>query len=87
MAKGKKSSGKTYVSKGERRSSISTKNKDPGQRLLNQMAALKKGKNVVFSLSNVDKDGKVHPNTIIKVSGKDYLNRMKKAPIGMKEVE
>lgn len=87
MAKGKGGSGKTYVSKGERRSSMSTKKRDAGQRLLNQMAALKKGKNVVFSLPNVDKDGKVYPNTIVKVNSKDYLNRMKKNPVGMKEAE
>lgn len=50
MAKGKKESGKTSVSKGERRSSISTKNTDPAQRMLNQLYALMKGKNVVMNL-------------------------------------
>ena len=75
MAKGKKASGKTYTSKGERRSSISTRINDTGQKMLNQINALRKGKNVVWSLPNVGKDGKVHPNTIIKVNGKEYLKR------------
>jgi len=44
---GKKASGKHYTSKGERKSSISTRVSDPGQRLLNQLRALNKGKNVV----------------------------------------
>lgn len=61
MGKGKKASGKHYTSKGERRSSISTKNTDPGQRLLNQIAALKKGKNVVMKVGDekVEINGKL----------------------------
>lgn len=87
MAKGKKSSGKNYTSKGERRSSMSTSVNDSAQKMLNKMNALKKGKNIVWSLPNVGKDGKVHPNTLVKVNGKEYLNRMKKMPVGMKDVE
>lgn len=87
MAKGKKSSGKSYTSKGERRSSISTSHNDPAQKMLNKINALMKGKNIVWSLPNVGKDGKVHPNTIVKVNGKEYISRIKKANMAHKEVE
>ena len=77
---GKKSSGKHYTSKGERKSSISTKNTDPGQRLLNQLRALNKGKNVNITLPFTsqfqNKDGK--PITIMvktKINGKDWLKK------------
>lgn len=63
MGKGKKASGKHYTSKGERRSSISTKNTDPAQRMLNQLHALMKGKNVVMTLG-----GKKQ-----KIDGKKWL--------------
>ena len=71
----KKSSDKKYTSKGERISSISTKNKDLGQRMLNQVRALSKGKNIVWSLPN-EKDGKVLPSTKIEVNGKEHLKRL-----------
>lgn len=87
MAKGKGGSGKTYTSKGERRSSIKTPNTDPGQRMLNQIKALKQGKNVVWSLPNVSKEGKVLPATKIAVNGKEYLNNLKNFQKGQKEVE
>lgn len=77
MAKGKGGSGKTYTSKGERQSSIKTPNTDQGQRMLNQIKALKQGKNVVWSLPNVSKDGKVLSNTKIAVNGKEYLADLK----------
>lgn len=80
MAKGKSSSGKHYTSKGERKSSISTKNTDPGQRLLNQLAALSKGKNVVITLPETSKiqnnEGK--PRTVMvktKINGKEWLKK------------
>ena len=75
MGKGKKSSGKNYTSKGERRSSISTKNRDPGQRLLNQMAALEKGKDVVFTIPNPNKNETNKPFIRQRVSGKAFLAR------------
>ena len=82
----KKSSGKTYTSKGERMSSIKTPNTDGGQRLLNQIKALKQGKNIVWSLPNVSKDGtKVHPSTRIAVNGKEYINSLKQMSKGQKE--
>jgi hypothetical protein len=77
---GKKSSGKHYTSKGERISSISTKNTDPGQRLLNQLRALNKGKNVNITLPmtspTLNKEGK--PITMMvktKINGKDWLKK------------
>lgn len=54
---GKKASGKNYVSKGERRSSMKTPNKDKAQRMLNQVNALAKGKRIVMTLENPDKSG------------------------------
>lgn len=69
-------------------SSIKTPNTDGGQRLLNQIKALKKGKNIVWSLPNVSKDGtKVHPSTKIPVNGKEYINMLKHMNKGQKEVE
>jgi hypothetical protein len=73
MAKGKKASGKHYTSKGERRSSISTKNRDPGIRLLNQMAALAKGKDVVFTIENPNKNETNKRFIKQRVSGKEFL--------------
>ena len=52
MAKGKSSSGKNYVSKGERKSSISTRVNDPLARALNQQKALAKGKRIVVTVAN-----------------------------------
>ena len=79
---GSKATGKHYTSKGERRSSMRTRVNDPGQRLLNQIKALKKGRDVVLSLPNVDKDGKVHPNTIIRVDGREWLKRRQNVNYG-----
>jgi hypothetical protein len=82
-----KSSGKKYTSKGERQSSLKTPNTDGGQRLINQINALKKGKNVVWSLPKVSKDGKVLPSTRIAVNGKEYINSLKHMNKGQKEFE
>ena len=87
MGKGKGGSGKNYTSKGERRSSVKTPNTDPGQRMLNQIKALKQGKNIVWSLVNVNKEGKVLSNTKVHVNGKEYLNNLKNSQKGHKEVE
>ena len=77
---GKKSSGKHYTSKGERISSISTKNTDPGQRLLNQLRALNKGKNVNITLPmtspTLNKEGKQITMMVkTKINGKDWLKK------------
>lgn len=75
MAKGKSSSGKNYTSKGERKSSMGNRNTDPGQRLLNQLKALKKGRDVVYTTDVLDKNtGKVKMVST-RVSGKDWLKR------------
>ena len=66
MAKGKKGgSGVKYTSKGERKSSISTRNTDPAVRLLNQLNALQKGKNVVIKVPGLEQ----------KINGKEWLAR------------
>jgi hypothetical protein len=83
---GKKASGKNYTSKGERRSSIGTKNTDPGQKMLNKINALQKGKDVVWVYPNIGKDGKVHPNIRVKAKGKEYLAHMKKNAYQQKAV-
>ena len=73
---GKKSSGKSYTSKGERKSSIGHKNTDQGIRLLNQFKALERGKNVIMKLpSLVEKNGKEQPKTILKVNGREWLKK------------
>ena len=51
-----KATGKNYTSKGERKSSISTKNTDPAQRLVNQRAAQARGKRVVYTVANPNKE-------------------------------
>lgn len=56
MAKGKGGSGKTYTSKNERISSISTRVNDPAQHLINQKAAWAKGKRVVLTIPNPNKN-------------------------------
>lgn len=76
----KKSSGKHYTSKGERASSISTKNTDPGQRLLNQLAALNKGRNVVITLpektTTLNKKGEPMTKMVkTKIDGKLWLKK------------
>ncbi len=77
---GKKASGKHYTSKGERKSSISTKNTDPGQRLLNQLKALNKGKNVIITLPETSKTLNNKGEPVVKmiktkVDGKAWLKR------------
>jgi hypothetical protein len=77
---GKKASGKTYTSKGERISSIKTATRDPGQRLLNQLKALNKGKNVVITLPETSKTLNNKGEPIVKmvktkVDGKAWLKR------------
>lgn len=77
---GKKASGKHYTSKGERKSSISTRVSDPGQRLLNQLRALNQGKNVVITLpetsKTLNKEGKPVTKMVkTKVNGKEWLKK------------
>lgn len=53
---GKKSSGKTYTSKGERISSMSTSTRNPAERALNQLKAWREGRNVVMTIDNPNKN-------------------------------
>lgn len=70
-----KSSGKTYTSKSERRSSIRTKNVDPAKRLLNQMDALQKGKDIVLTMPNPNKNETNRKFIKQRVSGRDWVKR------------
>jgi len=56
MAKGKGGSGKTYTSKGERRSSMKTASSDPGQKMLNKQKAWLKGQNPWITIENPNKE-------------------------------
>lgn len=72
---GKKRHSTGNVSKGERRSSMSTKSRDPGQRLLNQMNALAKGKDVVFTVPNPNKEETNKQFISVRSSGRNFLKR------------
>lgn len=74
MAKGKKGSGKHEVSKGERRSSMRTRGVgvDGGDRALRQLAALKKGKDIVLTIENPNKNETNRKFIKHKVRGKAY---------------
>lgn len=76
MAKGKKSSGKNYTSKGERKSSISTKVKDPALTLLRKMDALSKGKDVWFTIDNPNKNETNKRQIRVKRNGREWLKRL-----------
>lgn len=75
MAKGKKASGKNEVSKGERRSSMSTRGVGvtEADKMLRKLDALRKGKDVVITLANPNKEETNRPFIRHKVSGKSYL--------------
>lgn len=47
------------------------------ERILNQMEALRKGKNVVFTIPNPAKEQTNKKLIKVKVSGKDYVQRLK----------
>jgi hypothetical protein len=74
MGKGKSASGKTYTSKGERRSSIGYRDA-PDQRMLNKIRALNKGKDVVFTMANPNKNETNRPFIKVKMDGKLHLKR------------
>lgn len=52
---GSKASGKHYTSKGERRSSISTRSSDPADRIINVQKAYWAGKNPWVTIDNPNK--------------------------------
>lgn len=68
MAK-KGGSGKTYTSKGERKSSMSTRINDKGLRIMNQKNAWLSGKNVVMTIENPNKSQTNKP--FIKVNASE----------------
>ena len=83
MAKGKKSKGTTYVSKGEVGTDRKLTNAIRREyvangiaRRINQMKALKKGKNVVLTIPNPNKNDTRARFIKEKVDGKEYLKRM-----------
>jgi hypothetical protein len=71
--KGGKSSG--AVSKGERRSSIKTSGIGitPVEKMNRKMDALRKGKDVVFTMANPNKSETNKPFIRVKMSGKSFL--------------
>ena len=75
MGKGKKSSGKHYTSKAERRSSISTRGVGvtEADKMLRKINALKKGQDVTITLENPDKTQTNRQFIKHKVRGKAYL--------------
>jgi hypothetical protein len=86
MAKGKKSSGKSYTSKGERRNCYGVKERDPCTRVLNKMDALRKGKDVVFTIENPNRGETNKPFIKVRISGRDFVKNRTRG-YQMKEVE
>ena len=77
MAKGKKSSGVSKTSKGERRSSMKTASGwTAADRMLFKMDALKKGKDVVFTMANPNKEETNRPFIKVRVNGREYLKKL-----------
>lgn len=74
MAKGKKASGKNYTSKGERRSSMSTRGVGVtnAEKMLRKLDALKKGKDIVLTIENPNKEQTNKKFIKYKVRGKAY---------------
>lgn len=75
MAKGKRSSGKTYVSKGIV-GTTKNKNTDPAKRLSYQLKAWLAGKNVVLTIANPDKNNT--KERFIKVNARDHWGNPKR---------
>lgn len=83
MGKGKRASGKHYTSKGERKvvnqkvsNAIRSEYLTSNERLVNQMRALHKGKDVVFTIPNPNKEETNKRFVKVKVSGRQFLKRM-----------
>lgn len=75
----KKASGKTYVSKGERpnvkRSTRNAMRQDymkSGNRVLNQIEALKKGKDIVMTIDNPNREQTNMRRIKVRVSSKEW---------------
>jgi hypothetical protein len=88
MAKGKKASGKTYVSKGERRSSMKTSDMHTtADRMLYKMDALIKGRDVYFTVANPNKNETNKRFIRQKVDGKLFVKRRQYAHMSPKDAE
>lgn len=76
---GKKASGKHYTSKGERIGSMKTATRNPSDRVMNQLKAWLKGKNVVLTIENPNKNetGK----RFIRVNARDIWGDPRKRQI------
>lgn len=68
MAKGKGGSGKTYVSKGERKSSMRTKEVTSSQKAINQQSAWLKGQNPWITIQNPNKEETNKPYIRVKAN-------------------
>lgn len=75
---GKKTHSSGNVSKGERRSSMKTSgvHVHPATIAIRKLDALKKGKDVTFTIANPNKAQTNRPYIKYKVRGKDYLKYM-----------
>lgn len=60
------------MSKGQRRSSIGVKQRDPLQRALNQLDAWKKGKNVVLTIETNDSNQRLKRVNALDVWGSPF---------------
>jgi hypothetical protein len=84
MGKGKRASGKHYTSKGERRSvnkkisnAVRSDYMQSQDRVLNQQRALAKGRDIVMTIANPNKEETNKRFIRVKVSGRDYVKNMK----------
>lgn len=80
MGKGKRSSGKNYTSKGERsnvakstRRAMRQEYMASGRRILNQIAALEKGQDVVMTIENPNREETDKPFIKVRVNAKEWL--------------
>lgn len=60
---------------------------ESGDRILNQLAALNKGKDVVMTVPNPNKEQTDKPFIKVRVSGKAYLEKKKENAYRMKGIE
>lgn len=58
-----------------------------GDRILNQLAALNKGKDVVMTVPNPNKEQTNKPFIKVRISGKEYLEKKKENAYRMKGIE
>lgn len=68
MAKGKGGSGKTYVSKGERKSSMKTRSQNLSDKTINKQKAWLKGQNPWVTIENPNKEQTNKPFIRVKAN-------------------